>query len=823
MMATGQLIRPAGNSVFWNGRPVDLALSPDGQWLYAKDDQGLVVVDRSQWRLVQKQRFPDEKTGGSMHGLAVSKDGKKVYATTAQQALFEAEVLAGGKLVWKRSILLPGPGDKHDSHSAGIALSADGKRAYVCLSRNNSLGIVDLVAGRLVREIPVGVAPYAVILSRSDTRAYISNWGGRRPRKEERAAPSSGTPTLIDERGVACSGTVSRVNLDTETVDAETAVGLHPAGMCLDGDQALLYVANANSDTISVVDVSTMHVQHTVLARPLADLPFGSATNAVALSRDGRMLFAANAGNNAVAVLSLGQRGSAPMLKGFIPSGWYPGAVLTDEHHIYVANVKGEGSRTKEPGQDGWQVSAFRGTLTKVAIPSTDQLEKYTMQVHADAGIPQILKALERTQGDKKPAPVPQRPGDPSVFEHVVYVIKENRTYDQVFGDIKEGNGDPNLCIYGAAVTPNHHALASQFVLLDNYYCNGVVSADGHSWSTEGYVTDHLEKSFGGFTRSYTWGDDPLTYSSSGFIWDNALLHGLRFRNFGEMDYTEPIPKDATFGDIFQDYRAGTAKIKFAHSVGIDRLRHYTAPSYPGWNLKITDNQRVDQFLHEFRQAEQKGDWPNLVLVYLPQDHTSGTNPDFPTPRAHMADNDLALGRLVEAISHSRFWPKTSIFVIEDDPQDGFDHVDGHRSVCLLVSPYTKRKQVVSTFYNQTSVLHTIEHILGLPPMNQLDARAPIMIDCFTGASDLTPYQALQAKVALDEVNKKVGELQGEERQWTLRSQRLNFGSADLADEDTLNRILWHAARGAQTPYPAHLAGGHGLGLTALKLRIAAK
>jgi Phosphoesterase family len=211
------------------------------------------------------------------------------------------------------------------------------------------------------------------------------------------------------------------------------------------------------------------------------------------------------------------------------------------------------------------------------------------------------------------------------------------------------------------------------------------------------------------------------------------------------------------------------------------------------------------------------------VLVYLPQDHTSGTNPDFPTPRAHMADNDLALGRLVEAISHSRFWPKTCIFVIEDDPQDGFDHVDGHRSVCLLVSPYTKRKQVVSTFYNQTSVLHTIEHILGLPPMNQLDALAPIMIDCFTSAPDLTPYQALQARVALDEVNKKVTQLQGEERQWALCSQRLNFSAADLADEDTLNRILWHAAHGSRKPYPGHLAGGHGLGLAALKLRIAVK
>jgi hypothetical protein len=433
--------------------------------------------------------------------------------------------------------------------------------------------------------------------------------------------------------------------------------------------------------------------------------------------------------------------------------------------------------------------------------------------------VPQILRAAVKARSPRKPVPVPRHLGDPSVFEHVVYVIKENRTYDQVFGDITEGNGDAKLCIYGQTITTNHHALARQFVLLDNYYCNGVVSADGHAWATEGHVTDYLEKAFGGFTRSYTWGDDPLSYSSSGFLWDNVLGHGLTFRSYGEMDYAATVPEDATFEQIYKDYRDRTNKIAFKHSIGIERLRRYSAPDFPGWNLKIPDVQRVDRFLREFRQAEREGEWPNLVMIFLGNDHTSGTQPGMPTPRAQVADNDLALGRLVEAISHSKFWPKTCIFVIEDDPQDGFDHVDGHRSLCLCISPYSKRKQVVSHFYNQTSVLHTMERILGLPPMNQMDALAPVMDACFTETADLTPFQALPNGVPLDEMNKKVHHLNGKQRTWALRSQELDFSRRDRADDDTLNRILWYAAQGAETPYPSSLAGSHGRGLKALRLR----
>jgi YVTN family beta-propeller protein len=821
LLTTGQLIRPAGTTIAFAGRPIDLVLSPDGKRLYVKNDRDLVVMDARNWNLLQELPFPEDKTGGSVHGLAVRRDGRRVYVTTAQQSLYEAEVGAAGTLAWKRCLSLPfGPGtEERHVHATGIALSADGKRAFVCLSRNNSVALVDLEAGKVVREIAVGIAPFAVILNREESKAYVSNWGGRRPAKGERTALSSGTPTLVDERGVASSGTVACIDLGKEKVVAETAVGLQPAGLALNRDESLLYVANANSDTVSVLATDTMKVEHTVLVRPAADLPFGSGTNALALSADGRTLFAANAGNNAVAVLALGQRHDAPVVQGFIPTGWYPGAVLADDKHLYVANVKGDGSQGKHPRKDGWNVSLYRGSVSRVPLPKPEQLRRYTAQVLADAHVPQILRAAVKARSPRKPVPVPRQLGDPSVFEHVVYIIKENRTYDNVFGDIKEGNGDANLCIFGQTITPNHHALARQFVLLDNYYCNGVLSADGHAWATEGHVTDYLEKAFGGFTRTYTWGDDPLSYSSSGFLWDNVLGHGLTFRSYGEMDYAATVPKDATFEQIYKDYRDGTNKIAFTQSIGIERLRRYSAPDYPGWNLKIPDVQRVDRFLREFRQAERKGEWPNLVMIFLGNDHTSGSQPGMPTPRAQVADNDLALGRLVEAITRSKFWPKTCIFVIEDDPADGFDHVDGHRSLCLCISPYTKRKQVVSQFYNQTSVLHTMERILGLPPMTQMDALAPVMDACFTDTADLTPFQSLPNGVPLDEMNKQVNQLHGKERMWALRSQKLDFSRPDRADEDTLNHILWHAAKGVDTLYPSSLAGSHGRGLKALRLR----
>jgi len=818
VVATGQRVRPVGQSVTFAGRPIDLALAPDGKALYVKDNRGLVVIATETWQLRQELAFPSG--GGSMHGIAVAPDGRRLFLTTAQNILWEATVQADGTVAWGRKIALPGPGGKGDSDACGLALLPDGKRLLVCLSRNNSLGIVDLKEGRLTKEIPVGIAPYAVALASDARTAYVSDWGGRHPEADEPSADSAGTKTLIDRRGVGASGCVSFVDLAAERQTGLVETGLHPSGLQLSPDGKTLYVANANSDTVSAISTETRKVVETISARPNVRMPFGNAPNALALSADGRTLYVANGGNNALAVIE--RRAEGSVLRGLIPTGWYPGGVVSDGRALYIANVKGLGSRTEDPKQAGHGVYQYMGLVQRVWIPTPETLRLYTIQAKADANIPQAVHTSERTRAGRKPLPIPERDGEPSVFAHVVYILKENRTYDQVFGDLKQGDGDPNLCTFGYEVTPNHHALAAQFVLLDNYYCNGVLSADGHSWATEGNCTDHLEKAFGGFTRSYTFGDDPLTYSASGFLWDRVLEHGLTFRNFGEMDYAEPIPANASFHDIYTDFLAGTGKIRFIHSIGIENLRRHSAPDYPGWNLRIPDVLRADLFLKELKADEAKGAkaLPNLTLLYLPNDHTSGRSAGMPTPRAQIADNDLALGRIVDALSRSRFWPKTCIFVNEDDPQDGFDHVDGHRSLCLVISPYTKRGRVVHAFYNQTSALHTMERILGVPPMNQMDAQAPVMADCFQTTPDYRAFTALPNRIPLDEMNPTTSSQHNPSHHEAHPSAALDFSRPDRADADTLNRILWHTSKGANAPYPKAFAGAHGKGLKSRGLKL---
>jgi hypothetical protein len=484
-----------------------------------------------------------------------------------------------------------------------------------------------------------------------------------------------------------------------------------------------------------------------------------------------------------------------------------------------VCSSKGIGSRgtPKTPGKRG--VYEFTGSVSQLLwsdlVAKQSALTQRALRL-IDA--PRILTAQAKGNAGVKPVPVPKRVGEPSLIEHVVYVLKENRTYDEVLGGLAKGNGDKRFVLFGRDVTPNHHALAEEFVLLDNFYCNGVLSADGHAWAMEGNATSYLERSFGGFTRSYPFGDDPLSYSSTGFIWDRVLAAGKSFRNFGEFNYTEPSPK-ATFTEIFADFKAGRKRIAMTPKIGVGRLRNYTNLKAPGWNMAIPDVWRAAVFLEEFEQWKARGSMPNLTLIYLPQDHGSGSTVGFPTPRAHMADNDLALGQIVQAISRSKFWAKTAIFVMEDDPQAGLDHVDGHRSPGYVISPYTRTGKVVSNFYNQTSMLATMLRILGAAPLNQMDARSPLMTACFVSKPNLKPYVCRTPKQALDEMNPNPRSLTGEHRRIALMADRLDLSVPDRCDEDLLNRMVWHSVRGNQR-YPAEWAGAHGRGLKAKGLKL---
>ena len=593
----------------------------------------------------------------------------------------------------------------------------------------------------------------------------------------------------------------------------ELDVGLHPSDLELSSDGGQLFVANSNSDSVSVIDTAAWKVQETINVRPDDMLPFGSISNALALSPDGRTLLVANGGNNAVAVVALATaKGQSSKVRGFIPTGWFPGGVCTDGEQIYIANVKGEGSHTVKEPPKAWNSRAVRGSISRVAMPDDATLARYTAQVVADARIPQTLRALEAAQSDGPAVPVPSQPGERSVIEHVVYVLKENRTYDQLFGDLPRGNNDPKLCTFGRSITPNQHALAEEFVLLDNYYCNGVDvdrrPSMGHAGRDKRLQGEDVRRPHPQLRLRHRRPAPLPTAISSGTApcWPAAPSGTMVSAHFPS------AVQPANWFDIYDDFVGKKGKITLRHSISMETLKKYTCPTYPGWNLAIPDALRLDSFLKEFHEYEKSGQWQNLVLVYLPQDHTAGTKHDVPTPRACVADNDQAVGRLVEAISRSRFWPKTAIFVNEDDPQSGFDHVDGHRSICLVISPYAKRRAVVSQFYNQCSVLHTIERILDLPITSQLVAQSPLMTACFTEKPDLTPYQARPAGVPIDERNAVLDGLRGKARQLAEASERFDLSKPDRIDDDTMNRVLWHSCMGIDAAYPADFAATHTAG-----------
>ncbi len=817
VVPTNQVLSPAGEQITFPGRPVDLAFADGGRTVVVKNMKNLIFLDAATGEIKQTLASP---VGLSVVGLLV--DGERVYVTDAQSRVRVAERQMDGRYEWGRPIDLRTPDVKGVPHPAGLARLPDGT-LLVTSTRGNNVQVIDPGAEEPRQTVAVGVAPFAVCCPRPD-RCYVSNWGGDPPRDGDPQAKSSGTPVHIDPHtGVANQGSVSVLGLDSGRwqVLKSVPVGLHPSGLAASPHGRFVYVANANSDTVSVLDTHTDAVVETIACRPEARLPFGSGTNALALGPDGGTLYAADGTNNCVAVVRLGSgssegdtagRPEKSRLAGLIPTAWYPGAVLVsqDGQRLFVANVKGHGSlgppqpNAKLKGKNSHN---HLGSVSVIDVPDDARLAKYTATVNANNRLAYSLAGLEARRPDAARVPVPVRHGEPSVFKHVIYVIKENRTYDQVLGDMKEGDGDPRLVMYGEDVTPNHHALARQFTLFDNFYCSGVLSADGHCWVDSAYVTDYLERSFGGFTRSYPDdGQDPLAYAPTGFLWDNALRHGRTFRNFGEFIANTYTPKNATWADLYADYRNGTRHVTVKATPRMETLAPYTHPGYPWFPLITPDVYRARLFLDELEGYEKKGEMPNLIYLTLPCDHTSGTSPGLPTPRAAVADNDLALGQIVEGVSKSKFWKDTCIFVVEDDPQAGFDHVDGHRTVALAISPYTKRRFVDHTNYNQTGMVKTIELVLGLPPMNQLDLSATPMRECFQAQPDLAPYTCVGNRVALDEMNQPLKKLRGEALHWAEKSLTLDFDEGDKADEDTLNRILWHAARGP-APYPAEFVG----------------
>jgi YVTN family beta-propeller protein len=748
LVPTNQLLRPAGFQVYFPGRPVDLALTPDRKLLVVKNRLSLDIIRIRDRSILQSLAY--EGSGSSFTGLSVSEDGQRIFTTDAKDMLHIAGLDDNHILQWQKAIKLPAPAIGGNPVPGGLALNDQENTIYLTLSRNNTLAVVDL-ADEMVEEIPVGIAPYEVLLA-DDSKAYVSNWGGRRPLKGESSYNTSGSQVLVDpETGIANNGSVSVVDLATKAEVKNIEVGLHPSGMVLSPDRSRLFVACANSDVVSVINTGTDEVVEEISVHLEKNLPFGSGPNALAISQEGKLLYVANGTDNAVCVIRIG---SPSQVIGYIPSGWYPASIILDEkaNFMYVANAKGSGSRNQRTDRAGYNSHDHMGSVSMIPLPDLAKLAELTETVDRNNAFVQKMTATRPGPEIKNKVPVPQ---------------------------------------------------AETFVLLDNFYCSGILSADGHQWTDEAYVTDYIEKFFGGFTRSYPYdGNDALAYASSGFIWDNVLRHGLTFRNYGEFVDAVIEPGDATFTDIYQDFLEGSNKIKIRAKANLEQLEPYICPTFVGFPNKVPEVYRAAEFIKELEGFEKNNDFPNFIIMLLPNDHTSGTRPGLPTPRAAVADNDLALGQIVEAISHSRFWKETCILVTEDDPQAGLDHVDGHRTVGFVISPYTKRGEVISTYYSQINMMRTMENILGIPPMNQFDYAAEPMADCFTDAPDFTPYKALPNNIPLDELNPPLESLTGEARHWAEMSLKQDLDDVDRIDEDTFNRVLWHSVKGYDVPYP---------------------
>ena len=795
VVTTGQAITPAGVPTIINGRVYGISFGASSAVLLVSSNSALLQLD---WR---KNALIAQHQWKGIPGLqSLCYDTESAQAITVVAASATSGKPPRVDLFSMRDGVVDSLVSGLGAYTSGaLATAAKAHVAAIPLTHDNALAVVNLDFKTLIARIPTGIAPFGAAVNGAGTVAYVTNWGGRVATGRDRTATSGDDRVVIDRRGIASSGTVTRIDIPAAKITQEIGVGLHPTAILWNERNNRLFVANSNDDSVSVIDTLRNRVVRTISLQPFAQRVHGVAPTALALSLDGRRLFVACGGINAVAQIDP----ATGVIEGLIPAAWYPSslALSPDGKYLAIGTLFGVGAGARKE-RDKRSVFAERGSVHIVELPDADQLASFTTAVSQNNHLALPGTTVAAASESRAPLPVPARSGDPSLIEHVVLIIKENRTYDQVLGDMKKGNSDPSLVMFGEDVTPNHHRLADQFVLLDNFYATGGVSGDGHQWLTQANETAYaMWPGYKG--RSYPFdGTDPIAYSKAGFLWDLAIAHKKTVRVYGEFTPSMALPLDRRRQYLDRWQHGADFSAEFKHQSPIPPLDHIMAHEFPGFSNAIPDVVRAQIFLKELEAWQKQGSMPDLTLLQLNCDHTVGTFPGGSTPKAMVADNDLSLGETVDALSHSRFWPRMAIFVVEDDAQDGVDHVDGHRTVALAISPYTRRGSVDSTFYAHQSILKSIELMLGLPTLSIFDLIATDMRNAFQATPDLRAYSAVQPKQSLFEQNPPTATLHGPGKKDALASARMRFDIPDAAPANQLNRILWRSARGSEAPYP---------------------
>lgn len=756
-------LSPAGHGYLLGDLPLNMAVSSSKKLIAVTNNgqstQSIQLIDSRSEKILDNIIIPR-----SWVGLKFSADEKFLYASGGNDNWIFKYAIKNHKLIMKDTLAL---GKKWPVRISPAGIDIDDKRnlLYVVTKENNSLYILNLITKKIVGKYQLGGEAYTCLLSPDKKELYTTCWG--------------------------CDKLIV-FNTDTRSITQKINVGDNPNDICLTKNGKYLFVANANDNSVSVINLASKKVIETLTASLYSDAPMGSTTNGVALSLDEKTLYIANADNNCLAVFDVSHPGRSSS-KGFIPTGWYPTCVKAIGNKIFVTNGKGFSSFANPDGPNPTYVKSkvvqyegdtatkkynqyiaglFIGTMSIINAPGKDQLNIYTKQVYNNTP---YTKKKETISEGIAGNPIPRSIKDSSPIKHVFYVIQENRTYDQVLGDMKDGNGDTSLVLFGEKITPNHHKIAGDFVLLDNFYVDAEVSADGHEWSMGAYATDYLEKtwptSYGGRGGIYDGeGHRPIANNKNGYLWNNCKRAGVSFRSYGEfVDNFKPnIP-------ILDDH-----------------FCHY----FSGWNLDLRDTVRFSQWKRDFDSLISINAVPQLCTIRFPNDHTQGMRVGKPSPYAMAADNDLAVGMFLDYLSKSPIWKESVVFILEDDAQNGPDHVDAHRSPAYVVGPYVKRNYVDHTPYSTSGILRTMELILGLPPMSQYDAAATPLWRCFTPVPDDADLNHLPATFDLNDINRSRNEL-------SKKSETFNFSKEDAVPDEEFNEVLWKGIKGINSPVPA--------------------